>query len=680
MYIESVDMITNLKGRIKNTSLPRSNANLALFEVIVNSIHAIDERIETLKDITRPDGQIVVKILRDSSLHDEKGELLGFEVTDNGIGFNSKNYDSFNTLDSDYKAGIGCHGVGRLLWLKVFAEVSINSTYSEGESYFQRNFIFSENGISPNSPVESSAGHNTSVRLCHIRDSYKGVFPVKASTLAKQVLEHCIWFFMRDGSAPNITIEDEEETICLNREYDAHMLSSSNIDSFSLKGHEFFLTHVKYKHSRDNAHWLNYCAANRIVREQKLNGRLPGLFDELYDEESKQSFYYCCFVTSDFLTAAVNETRIGFDIAESNDGVFKNSEEIAFNEIEKEVYSRIATFLAPYVESIIATSKSVVEKFVSEKAPRYKSILKRIPDSELAINPKITDRDLELKLHSHLMEVEAQLIAEGHDLMRPQNGENEDDYLSRIHSYLDKASDLKQSDLANYVTHRKVIIDLFKEALKIKDDGKYSKEEVIHQLIMPMQKDSEDILADDSNLWLIDERLAFHNYLASDKTLNSMPINDSSSTKEPDLCAINIYDNPLLINEGESLPLATLTVVEIKRPMRNDAASGEEKDPIEQVLGYVNRIRQGNVLTKSGRIIPNSQDIPAFCYVLCDLTSKVVERCKMHDLTLTSDKIGYFGYKKAYNAYVEVFSFDRLVNQAAQRNRAFFDKLGLPTT
>jgi len=86
---------------------------------------------------------------------------------------------------------------------------------------------------------------------------------------------------------------------------------------------------------------------------------------------------------------------------------------------------------------------------------------------------------------------------------------------------------------------------------------------------------------DSHNLWLVDERLTFHNYLASDKTLNSMPITGDTTTKEPDLCVLNVYDNPILVSESKRLPLASITVVEIKRPMRNDAKSGEEKDPIE---------------------------------------------------------------------------------------------------
>lgn len=41
---------------------------------------------------------------------------------------------------------------------------------------------------------------------------------------------------------------------------------------------------------------------------------------------------------------------------------------------------------------------------------------------------------------------------------------------------------------------------------------------------------------------------------------------------------------------------------------------------------------------------------------------------------------GYFGFNEPMKAYIEVMSFDRLVNAATERNRAFFDKLGLPSS
>lgn len=274
--------------------------------------------------------------------------------------------------------------------------------------------------------------------------------------------------------------------------------------------------------------------------------------------------------------------------------------------------------------------------------------------------------------------MERKLLEEGHDLTKPLESENLDGYEERLKEYLLRAADIKKSDLANYVSHRRVILDILEQSIKRLDNGKYAREDLIHELIMPMGKDSNEVFLDSCNLWLIDERLAFHNYLASDKTLNSMPITGDMSTKEPDICALNVCDNPILVSEKQSLPLASITVVEIKRPMRNDAKAGEEKDPIEQALGYLDRIRSGTAKTANGLLIPKSDEIPGYCYVICDLTESIVQRCKIQDLTPTSDHMGYFGYNKNFKAYIEVISYNQLVQAAKERNRAFFDKLGFP--
>ena len=132
------------------------------------------------------------------------------------------------------------------------------------------------------------------------------------------------------------------------------------------------------------------------------------------------------------------------------------------------------------------------------------------------------------------------------------------------------------------------------------EHGKYSREDAIHSLLMPMRTDSNEIGTDASNLWIIDERLAFHDYLASDKTLKSMPITGSDqrrsqTSSQRDSSALRF---PGVGRRGETLPLPSIVVVEIKRPMRNDASEG--KDPIQQILDYVKRVRTGGVMTAPG--------------------------------------------------------------------------------
>ncbi len=673
---------TSLKGRLRNTNLPLTNVLYPLFEAVVNSIHSIDSAFKQGKMFSLMDGIITIKIFRSSqatTYADVKPDIIGFEVTDNGVGFNTDNYISFQTLDSEYKIDLGCRGVGRLLWLKAFNKVSIKSVYEENGETFTRTFDFDAiNDIhnddakpTPNAKIE------TSIKLLNIRKEYLKYLRKTASTISRDLLEHCLWYFIRNGGAPEIYIDDSDEKISLSKEYDDLMINASDSSLFNIKSRTFEITHVKLKSSLQNKHSIIYSAADRVVKEESLQGKIPGLFGFLND--GTENFAYMCFLTSDYLTEKVTPERVAFNISETVEGLFAD-DEISFSEIRDNALKNITVYLDQYLTENKQIGIKRLSDFVDTKAPRYRPILGRLNERDKIVDPNISDKDLDIKLHSHLMAFESQLLAEGHDLMCPNGIENKEDYSKRIDEYLSKASDLKRSDLANYVAHRKVILDLLRKAIKKGADKKYSKEDVLHKLIMPMQTVSNEIKFEDSNLWLVDERLAFHNFLASDKTLTSFPITNSDSTKEPDLLGLNVYDNPLLVNDGDNLPLASITVVEIKRPMRNDAKAGEEKDPIEQALGYLKRVRNGRVTTDAGRPIPNSEHIPGFCYVICDMTSSIKDRCDLFNLKVTADKLGYFGYNDNYNAYIEVISFDRLLNMAAERNKAFFDKLGLPST
>jgi hypothetical protein len=475
---------------------------------------------------------------------------------------------------------------------------------------------------------------------------------------------------------PNIQIKDDLELISLEEVYDEYMFSLAKKESIEIKGNSFELTHIKLKASSAKQHFIAWCAASRVVEEENIAGRVAGLHGKIREEAG--DFVYACYVTSLFLDQHVRPERIGFDIEEMSDDLFSETE-LNLTEIRDAVIASSSKHLEAYLQESKKAGRQRVENFVSHRAPRYRPILARISDDKLSVDPDISDKDLDLILHKQLSEIEGSLLSEGHEVMNFGRDESHVQYYARLASYLEKADEIKKSDLANYVFHRKIILDILEKAIQRGADGKYAREELIHELIMPMRKTSDEIRLDSCNLWLVDERLAFHDFLASDKPLSSMPITNCTETKEPDICALNVFDEPILVTNGQRLPLASIVIVEIKRPMRNDAAAGEERDPVEQALGYLERIREGGAKTACGRPIPRSDDIPGFCYAICDITPTVERRCKTLGLTVTSDHLGYFGYNPNYKAYIEVISFDRLLNAARERNRAFFDKLGLPT-
>ena len=199
---------TNLHGRLRNTSLPASNAMLPLYEAVANSIHAIEDA-----NVPKSDGRIMVQIIRDgqTSLEftdgrkrrgpDAKGEIIGFSITDNGVGFTDENMTSFLTLDSEYKVSRGGRGVGRLLWLKAFDRAAVESVYEKDGTRMERAFNFdAKHGVSE--PVVSEvaeAPRQTVITLYGFARRYREAAPKTAIVIARQLFEHCLWYFVRSG-------------------------------------------------------------------------------------------------------------------------------------------------------------------------------------------------------------------------------------------------------------------------------------------------------------------------------------------------------------------------------------------------------------------------------------------------------------------------------------------------
>jgi len=107
---------------------------MPLFEVISNAIHAINERMSKTS-LLHP-GKIRIKTIRFgrpevmAELKDVEGyQIDSFEVIDNGIGLDFDNYTSFQEFDSEYKLEIGGKGIGRLVCLKAFHSINIESVY-----------------------------------------------------------------------------------------------------------------------------------------------------------------------------------------------------------------------------------------------------------------------------------------------------------------------------------------------------------------------------------------------------------------------------------------------------------------------------------------------------------------------------------------------------------------------
>jgi hypothetical protein len=127
-------MKTNLPGRVANLRVFRGRQILQpLMEAVSNSLQSIARnktanglvRIEIERDQT----QRSLDLQKEGKEAKALEEIKLFRIIDNGHGFTDADYDSFLTFDSRHKAAIGGKGVGRLVWLKIFRRVAVDSVY-----------------------------------------------------------------------------------------------------------------------------------------------------------------------------------------------------------------------------------------------------------------------------------------------------------------------------------------------------------------------------------------------------------------------------------------------------------------------------------------------------------------------------------------------------------------------
>ena len=119
-------MNINFQGLVELHTLPTSEPLLPLYEAVVNSIQSINQA-------NISDGSIYIKIEREDSLsflekENWETDIENIIIHDNGVGFTEDNFKSFNTYASDFKKMLGCKGVGRMIWLKAFGSVKVEST------------------------------------------------------------------------------------------------------------------------------------------------------------------------------------------------------------------------------------------------------------------------------------------------------------------------------------------------------------------------------------------------------------------------------------------------------------------------------------------------------------------------------------------------------------------------
>lgn len=633
-------MQTDVIGKVRNTRLGTSKPLLPLFEAIVNSIQAIEER----PDLSR--GRIVIRLLRNEAegvlpLRDgTERSVSGFVVEDNGIGFTDENFESFNTSETTHKSLKGGKGIGRFSWLKAFEQVRITSNYQEAGDWWCRSFTFR---LTPEGVEgllkEPSGSHEwtTSVTLSGIRSEYLKYCPKRANTIAYRIIEHCLSYFLH-GDCAHVTLIDGDDSIDLNALHTdtQRIIADSNVQV----GNEAFrVVALKLRASDEQSHRLHFCADKREVTTEQISSYMPDLAGRLSDDDGA---YFVCsvFVYGKYLDANVSPERQDFVFSQGPEEQL-DMYQLGLRAIREGVLEELRKVLDPLLAPIKEQKEGHIKAYVDNRAPQYRAVLKHSPQVLDRLPPDASDERIDTELYKAKRDLEQEVRT--FSILNKRDAGSE-----RYKEFVEKMTDLTQADLVSYVLHRRIILEELERALSSTND-EYEREAVVHKLIYPMRVTSENAIADEQqNLWIVDERLVYHRFLSSDMELYKI-LEGSESERRPDVL---VFNRPIAVSEASS-PVNSVVVLEFKRPMRKSYPDDENDNPIIQVLDYATEIRNGGrVLGSRGRPVTISPSAPFYAYIICDITPRIERFCTIASYRKTPDGLGYYGYNDSLRTYV----------------------------
>lgn len=671
-----MDLTFDLPGKVRTTRLYSSHGLQPLFEAVANSIQAIEDAKET-------NGRIEIRIDRGQqttfggSKTPEPPQT--FSITDNGIGFTKPNFGSFFKAYSTLKASRGCKGVGRFLSLKAFNRVEIDSVYRENKKNWHRAFWFvaTTAGVEHESLEETKTStRSTTVKLVGWKERFRLASPKTAETIAQRIVEYCLPHFINDKAPDMLVVDSDGAEYPLNSIFD-EMKLKKHTDSFEVGGCKFKITHLMVPASRDQVHRLHFSANGWTVKNESITDRMPELHTQpspLRDmEHGGRQLYYSGFLSGKVFDETAGDERIDFAFDDESD-MFGGEKPVKRSELMQKVVEKINSYLSPHLKEVRAQRDHQIKEHVETESPQYRPLIQHRPELLADIPPNLPPEKLEVKLYEANQRYNIELSQQYQELIQDgdEKAQDQQEHEQRVQKFLEEWNEAGTAKLAFYVHHRKAMLDLLDQELERQKDGNYKLEDAIHRLVFPLKSTSDDVKWDQQNLWIIDERLTYHHYLASDLPMKQFGHNNVDSMDRPDIV---VFNRPIAVVEDtdRQYTYESVVIFEFKRAMRNDYT--EEKNPIKQVVDYVKKLKKGKELDRKGRPILVNDETPYYGYVICDITDKLADIAQNFSLRRTPDRLGFFGYH-AVGVYLEIVPFTKLLADARRRNKVLFDMLG----
>ena len=613
-----------------------------LYEAIVNSLEA---------NAT----QITVNIEHDKPMENTVSpKIIGFSITDNGVGFTQKNREEFCKLWTEHKkAEFGCKGSGRYTWLSVFNTIKIKSNIvSENKIVsipFSINFD-EDSDIDIQSSKDINLNNSTTISFGDITSKFfDKQEEANLEKISKNVLEYLlIKLFLLKNSGKTFQIKfciDNSETI----------INNDNITNLKLKEFSLINTFIQqgdnkiyfqlYYHFADggNSKQAYYCANNRIVKNIE-NDSLG--FHAPFPDNASLNMLLC----SKYFDDKCNDTRDDFPSLMGN---------------------RNPNFDTPLLlAQIKAQMKIEMQKIIKARYPEMEEWNKREEEKAINSKPYLTEFILE---NNDIVKDEKSLTIYA---QKRFNDEKENAQQQLLKALNDKSIDpasflasiarvsaVAQKELGEYIVYRKEIITALNSAITDKSKN----EDFIHNIFMQKNTSSK---TDDTqkylsnNLWLLDDKFMTYSYSASNKQMNTILTEIENENKKRNVDMGNKKPDIIILYNKETNK--DLVIIEFKKAM---ATLGEKENAPTEIGRNIGIIRRSFGTDVSS----------IYGYIITSLDNEFLQSLKDNGyIELFSNaaigKILYF-YNKTNNAHIFAIDLEAITADAFARNKTFLDIL-----
>lgn len=616
-----------------------------LYEAISNSLEANAS-------------EIIVEIKPEDTLFDpdKNSKVCEISVRDNGDGFTGKSIESFGKLWSKHKYELGCKGIGRLTWLRVFDEVNIESV-SEG----QRVSIKFNRSFGPEAVKKEDCNDSSSWTLVKFKDVSEDFYKITAKkpednydrrgeadaeVIKKRVEENLMakLFLLKTKDCRNFVIKfriggdvAEISSNHLRELHQKHFNIPSAINGDKTE-HKFTLYYAFMTDNQKVDHRNGYCANGRIVKEFGKEFK----FRALPDKHSS-----IALLTSSYFDERVNDERNEFTFSTSDNNADINNP-VPFPKINMAMKENMQEILAQEFPALLKRNDDLITECAKEY-PHLRGYFEE--DGNLIKNKP----DLIKHAEKRFNEEKERAKSSFRKLLKSKDVS--DDEYSKVVS---KVSDVSARELAEYIAYRQQII----EALVKLNNDQEKQEKLLHNLFMPMRTESFSPNISASNIWLLDDKFMSYFYMASDKTISSVykafnydiPTKVEGGDLKPDMLGIYCSNNC-----GDS-EFHDVVIIEFKGV---GASFSEKRKSISEVWNNTGTVR---------RTYPNVRGIWSF--IITDIDPKL-ETCLEDNsfepyFSSENGKI-FHGYNKKNNVHCYAISIGALLNDANSRNSVFLD-------